>query len=266
MSRNTDLASCLEFAVTAARQAGALALGYFQSDVAVETKGDGSPVTLADRQAEQELRALIAEAYPADGVLGEEFGDRPGTSGRRWVLDPVDGTQSFIRGVPLWGVLLALEERGEAVLGVVYLPALDEMVYAARGHGCWWLPAGRPLGAAPRRARVSPVARLADGLTVMTSYDHFARTGRTALLERILRATRTRGWSDCYAHVLVATGRAEAAVEPEMNVWDSAPLLPILREAGGAFTDWKGTPTITSRDAVSTNGKVHGEVLALLGG
>src|SRR5438067_664475 len=123
------LTEALEFALQAARRAGEVVLPYYQGDVAVETKGDGSPVTLADRGAEQELRRLIRERFPDDGVLGEEFGELPGTSGRRWVLDPIDGTKAFVRGVPLFGVLIGLEEDGEAVLGVVSMPALDELVY-----------------------------------------------------------------------------------------------------------------------------------------
>jgi histidinol phosphatase-like enzyme (inositol monophosphatase family) len=259
-----DLAARLEFAVRTARRAGAIAQQYFQTELSVEMKGDGSPITIADRRAEQELREQLRAAYPDDAVLGEEFGETPGTSGWRWILDPIDGTRSFIHGVPLWGVLIGGEDRGEAVLGVAYLPALDELVYAARGHGCWWRPAGHPADAPPWRAQVSPVARLAEGLLLTTSLDYYYQTGRVDVLERLIRAGKTRGWSDCYAHMLVATGRAEAVVEPVMSIWDSAPFLPILREAGGTFTDWEGTPTIAADTAVSTNGRVYEEVLRLL--
>src|SRR5262249_15048365 len=143
------LADCLEFALQAARRAGEVILPYYQSEVGVETKGDGSPVTPADRGAEQELRRLIRERFPDDGVLGEEFGEQSGRSGRRWILDPIDGTKAFVRGVPLFGVLIGLEQDGEAVAGVVSMPALDEFVYAARGLGCWWLPSGPRPGAPP---------------------------------------------------------------------------------------------------------------------
>jgi histidinol-phosphatase len=259
-----DLAARLEFAVRAARRAGAITREYFQTELSVEMKGDGSPITIADRRAEQELRELLRAAYPNDAVLGEEFGETPGTSGWRWILDPIDGTQSFVHGVPLWGVLIGGEDRSEAVLGVAYLPALDELVYAARGQGCWWRPAGHPAGAPPRRAQVSSVARLAEGLLLTTSLDYFYQAGKAAVLDRLIGAGKTRGWGDCYAHVLVATGRAEAAVEPVMSIWDSAPFLPILREAGGTFTDWEGTPTIAADNVISTNGRVYAEVLRLL--
>jgi histidinol phosphatase-like enzyme (inositol monophosphatase family) len=257
------LSGCLEFAIRAARRAGAIAMEYFQTEFTVETKGDNSPVTIADRRAERDLRDMIRAAYPDDAVLGEEFGEQQGNSGWRWILDPIDGTQSFIRGVPLFGVLIGVERDGEAVLGVAFLPALDEMVYAARGHGCWWLPAGRKADT-PRRARVSPIARLADGLMVMTSFNYFQQSNQGAVYERIIQAGRIRGWSDCYAHVLVATGRAEAAFEPVMSIWDSAPFLPILLEAGGTFTDWQGISRIDAPAVLSTNGKVFAEALALV--
>ena len=259
-----DLTECMDFARDAARKAGDIALEYFQSEVAVEAKGDGSPVTIADRRAEKELRALIGRQYPTDAILGEEFGDQPGSSGWRWILDPIDGTQSFIHGVPLFGVLIGLEYQAEAVLGVVYLPGLDEWVYAARGHGCWWLPTNRGTDSSPRRASVSSKPALSEGLTLITGYEYFAMSGHASVLDRLLNAGRTRGWGDCYAHVLVATGRADAAVEPLMHVWDNAPLLPILLEAGGDFTDWKGNRTIAGGNAISSNGKVHAELLRLV--
>jgi histidinol phosphatase-like enzyme (inositol monophosphatase family) len=266
MASGSDLSARLEFAIAAARRAGAIALEYFQTDFAVEKKGDNSPVTVADRRAENELRELIRSSYPDDGVLGEEYGEQVGTSGWRWILDPIDGTQSFIRGVPLFGVLIGVEHDGQAVLGAAYLPALDELVYAARGHGCWWLPGGRRATDSPRRACVSPVARLADGLMLITSFNYFQQSGQTAVYDRIVRAGRIRGWSDCYAHMLVATGRAEAAIEPIMSIWDSAPFLPILLEAGGTFTDWQGNARIDAPTALSTNGKVLEEALGLVQG
>jgi histidinol phosphatase-like enzyme (inositol monophosphatase family) len=264
MTPERDWTACLDFAAGAARLAGAIAMEYFQTDVAVERKGDRSPVTIADRRAEQELRQLILSQYPDDGVLGEEFGETSGSSGWRWILDPIDGTQSFVRGVPMFGVLIGAECHREAVLGVAYLPALNEMVYAAKGHGCWWFPAGQPSDAPPRRARVSSIASLADGLLLTTSYEYFQKAGRTPVYERLMQAGRTRGWSDCYAHVLVATGRAEAAFEPIMSIWDNAPFLPIVSEAGGTFTDWQGKATIHTLQAVSTNGKVLDEALRLV--
>jgi histidinol-phosphatase len=259
------LAELLDFAVSAARRAGEIVMPYYLGDFAVETKGDGSPVTLADRGAEQELRRLIRDRFPDDGVLGEEFGETPGTSGRRWILDPIDGTKPFVRGVPMFGVLIGLEQEGEAVVGVVHMPALDEYVYAARGHGCWWLPSGRKAGAPPRRARVSTIAPLSEAVLLVNSYEYFARANRTdAYLKLHTGAKHPRGWGDCYGHILVATGRAEVCIDPIMHSWDNAPLLPILQEAGGTFTDWKGIATIHGGDGISTNGKVFDEVMSIV--
>jgi fructose-1,6-bisphosphatase/inositol monophosphatase family enzyme len=164
----------------------------------------------------------------------------------------------------MFGVLIGMEDAGQSVLGVAYPPAWNEMVYAARGHGCWWLPAGHRQGDPPRRARVSSIAKLSEGLLLTTSFEYFQRTNQTAAYDRLVRAGRTRGWSDCYAHMLVATGRAEAAFEPLMSIWDSAPFLPILQEAGGTFTDWNGVATIAATTALSTNGRVFDEALGLL--
>jgi histidinol-phosphatase len=259
------LDECLDFALQAARRAGEIVMPYYQGDVVVQTKDDGSPVTLADRGAEEQLRRMIRERFPGDGLLGEEFGETPGTSGRRWILDPIDGTKAFIRGVPLFGVLIGLEEDGEAVLGVVSMPALDEFIYAARGHGCWWLPSGRKPDAPPRRARVSSLAPLAEGLLLLNSYEYFVKGGRAEAHDRLLRSARQhRGWGDCYGHILVATGRAEACVDPMMHPWDNAPLLPILQEAGGTFTDWHGRATIHGGDGISTNGKVFDEIMRVV--
>ena len=246
---------------------GEIILPYYQGEFRIEIKGDGSPVTLADRGAEAELRRMIQERFPADGVLGEEYGETTGTSGRRWILDPIDGTKAFVRGVPLFGVLIGMEENGEAVLGVASMPALDEFVWAAKGQGCWWLPSGRKPDAPPRRAHVSNLAPLAEGLLLLNCYEYFAKGKRLAAHDRLLQASRQqRGWGDCYGHILVATGRAEACVDPLMHPWDNAPLLPILQEAGGTFTDWKGQATIHGGDGISTNGKVFDEVMRLVRG
>ncbi len=261
MPHATDYSECLEFALRAARRAGEVIMPYFQGETGVEAKADGSPVTLADRGAERELRRLIGERFPDDGVLGEEYGETPGTSGRRWILDPIDGTKAFVRGVPMFGVMIGLEENGRAVVGVVSIPAMDEMVYAARGLGCWWLPSGRKTDV-PRPARVSPVATLADGILLFGSYEYFVKGKREDAYLRLHRASKhQRGWGDCYGHLLVATGRAEACVDPIMNIWDNAALVPILTEAGGTFTDWKGATTHDGGDGISTNGKVFDEVM-----
>jgi histidinol phosphatase-like enzyme (inositol monophosphatase family) len=246
----------LEFAVDAAWQAGKIAGRYFQTAVRPEWKADATPVTVADRESEARLRQLIQQAFPDDGILGEEHGHQPGRSGNRWLLDPIDGTKAFVQGVPLYGVLVAMESPAAVELGVVYMPALDEMVWAGRGEGCWWNG---------RRAAVSAVARLEEACVCYTDGSSFAAQGRSAAWERVVQRTRLqRGWGDCYGHVLVATGRAEASFDPVMNPWDCAPLLPILEEAGGTFTDWRGRATIHGADAVSTNGLVYVSVMACL--
>ena len=256
----------LEFAVGAAREAGAITLRYFQdAALAVDTKADGSPVTRADREAERLLRERIGEAYPADGILGEEEGEHIGESGRVWILDPVDGTKSFARGVPLYGTMIGLEENGQAVLGVVYFSALREMMFAARGCGAWWL---RDIGGDEQRvpARVSEVSELGRALLCVTSVGSFVHAGEITLYAALRGVTGLdRGWSDCYGHMLVATGRADVHVDPWMNVWDCAALQPIVEEAGGSFTDLAGNATHRGGSGVSTNAALRDAVLAITG-
>jgi histidinol-phosphatase len=256
-------ASRLELALSAAREAGRLTLRYFQSDdLAVELKQDASPVTIADRQAEQCLRQRIAERFPADGILGEEFPEQAGTSGYRWILDPIDGTKSFIRGVPLYGTLVGVEYQQRPVLGVVLIPALGECVYAVIGQGAWHQQGDAP----PRPARVSSREKLGDAL-FCTSDPNFPTPASQAVCSRLQKACRlSRTWGDCYGYLLVATGRAEVMVDPVMNVWDAAAILPVVLEAGGTFTDWQGRETINNGEGIATNGKVLAEVLAITRG
>jgi histidinol phosphatase-like enzyme (inositol monophosphatase family) len=260
-----EIASRLELALAAAKAAGELTLRYFQQDIfEVVRKSDASPVTIADRSAEQLLRERISARYSADGILGEEFGEQSGggegASSFRWILDPIDGTKSFISGVPLYGTMVGVEHEGRAVVGVVFMPGLDEGVYASVGQGAWkWRGA-----AAPVRARVSKRTKLADGLFVTSQVDTFAQRGAAAAYEALQRAAYvTRTWGDCYGYLLVATGRAELMADPIMNVWDAAAVQPIIEEAGGMFTDWQGQATIHSGEAIATNGIVHEEVLAI---
>jgi histidinol-phosphatase len=251
----TSRSEFLEFAVGAAWQAGRQTLALYQTGVAVQQKIDRSLVTVADRNAEQLLRALITARFPEHTIVGEEFGQSDRQSSHRWVIDPIDGTNTFVRGVPFYGVLVALEIEGTPVVGVTYFPALDEMIAAAQGLGCSWNG---------RRARVSTVTSLAEAC--------IAYTDSRGLSERLeddwevlQRATALqRGWGDCYGHCLVATGRADIMLDPRMNAWDCAALIPILQEAGGRFTDWTGRVTIDGGDAVSTNGVLHEEMLARL--
>ncbi|HEX7450560.1 MAG TPA: histidinol-phosphatase [Pirellulales bacterium] len=259
--RPADLVERLDLARTVAREAGAITLEYFRQDnYAVELKRDRSPVTIADRRAEEHLRRRITAVFASDGILGEELGEQPGTSGYRWILDPIDGTKSFISGVPLYGTLIGVEFAGRSVVGVIRVPALDEMVSAAVGHGAWAQRGDSP----PLPARVSSTSRLADSLFCTSEVRNFAATGRPAAYERLDAACRlARTWGDCYGYLLVATGRAEVMVDPQMNVWDCAALQPILEEAGGSFTDWQGNATIHGGEAIATNGHVLEEVLAI---
>ncbi|REJ76836.1 MAG: histidinol-phosphatase [Planctomycetota bacterium] len=258
----TELKQRLEFALAAAREASTLILPYYNNpDLAVELKGDESPVTAADRGAEELLRKLIAEEYPADGILGEEFGEREGTSGYRWILDPIDGTVSFVHGVPLFGTLIGLEQAGEAKLGVCRMPALDETVYAASGCGAWWQTGG----ADPRPARVSDTDRLDRALFSYTALELFAEYHRRSAFDALMDSVASsRAWGDCYGHILVATGRADLMVDPVMNAWDAAPLLPILREAGGSFVDWTGSETIYGGNGISVNARLRDAVVEVV--
>ncbi|MDB5389441.1 MAG: inositol monophosphatase [Planctomycetaceae bacterium] len=257
-----DLQARLDFALNAYAAAKTLILGYYQAaELEVERKRDSSPVTAADKGAEQLLRAEIAQKFPGDGVLGEEFGDTPGSSGFRWILDPIDGTKSFIHGVPLFGTLIGLEYEGQCVLGVCGFPALEEVVYGATGLGAWWQRGA----AAPRRAWVSKVETLSEALFCCTSIQRWDTIGRRDAFDSLVsKAQLARGWGDCYGHALVATGRADVMVDAGLNPWDGAALVPIIREAGGHFVDWKGQPTIYGGNGVSVNAHLKDEVLAIL--
>jgi histidinol phosphatase-like enzyme (inositol monophosphatase family) len=249
------LSEFVEFAVDAAWQAGRSTLAHYQTGVAVERKRDRSLVTIADQGAETLLRRLIAARYPTHSIVGEEYGAEQREASHRWIVDPIDGTNTFVRGVPFYGVLVALEIDREPVVGVCYFPALDEMVAAARGSGCFWNG---------RRARVSGVSSLSDACVAYTDtaglHDRLGNAWPA-----LQRATALqRGWGDCYGHCLVATGRADVMLDPRMNPWDCAALIPILHEAGGRFTDWTGRVAIDGGDAVSSNGRLHEAILAHL--
>jgi histidinol phosphatase-like enzyme (inositol monophosphatase family) len=263
MSQRSEeaLAVRLDLAVSAAHAAGDVTLQFFQRDeVQVERKSDNSPVTQADRQAEQLLRRRILESFPQDAIIGEEFGEVEGSSGYTWILDPIDGTKSFISGVPLYSVLIGIVSGGESLAGVILVPALQECVYAARGKGAWWVQRGGE----PRPARVSAATSLSEGLFVTSQVDSFEKRGAAVAYHQLERAASiTRSWGDGYGYLLVATGRALAMVDPIMNLWDAASLQPILREAGGSFTDWAGRDTVYGGEGIGTNGRVLAEVLAI---
>jgi len=252
----------LDLALDAADQAGERLLTHFhRRSFSTEQKHDGSPVTTADREAEQLIRRLVQASFPDDGVLGEEFGETPAPSGYRWIVDPIDGTTSYIHGVPLWGTLIGIEHEGRMIAGVIHMPALSESIFAAAGEGAWH----RFQGSTPTPARVSSTADLSEAMVCITSLDYFTRNDREASFFKLARATRSmRGWSDCYSHLLLATGRCDAVVEPGVHPWDMAASLAIIPEAGGACTDWAGKPTAYSGNGVLSNGRIHRPLLESL--
>jgi len=255
----SDFAHLRQRAELFARAAGEVTLRYFGGRVSAESKGDGSPVTVADREAELLLRKLILTEFPHHGVLGEEFGESEGSESIRWILDPIDGTRSFMRGTPLYAVLIGIEVDGSPVVGVAHFPAMNgEMVSASRGGGCWW-------NGAP--ARVSGVSALEDAALLTTDPERIlASPGSGPGWRRLSRrAGLVRSWGDAWGHALVATGRAEVMVDPILSPWDAAPLLTILEEAGGTFTDLSGSATTHGGSGVSSNGLLHAEVLRELG-
>jgi len=238
-------------------------LPFFGShQLLVESKEDQSPVTIADRTAEAQFRHWISTHFPGDAILGEEHGEREGSSAYRWVVDPIDGTKSFIAGVPLYSTLVALEHGGEPIAGGIWIPALGEIVVAATGLGCWHQRHGAR-GWEP--ARVAPPRPLSEAILVTTAIDSFAAVGAASTFGQLQNEVRfTRTWGDGYGYLLVATGRADLMVDPIVNPWDVAPLLPVIREAGGIFTDWEGKATTRSTHAVASSGPLHAEVLRLL--
>jgi myo-inositol-1(or 4)-monophosphatase len=249
--------SYLDFATETAFLAGQLTLGYFQTGVRPEFKDDDTPVTVADQKAEALIRDRITEHFPGHAIVGEEYGaaDFEGAS-HRWFIDPIDGTKAFVRGVPMYAVLIGLEIDGAIVAGVAHFPAMGETIAAASGLGCWWN--GRP-------ARVSKIARLEDSLLTHSDITSFEKFGRGNEWTRLKAATGFRaGWSDAYGYLLVATGRADIMLDPIMNTWDCAPFPVIFQEAGGYFGDWQGSSTVYAGEALGCNRALLPELLALI--
>jgi histidinol-phosphatase len=245
----------LEVAIAAARAAGEVALRHFRTDLRVEFKDDRSPVTRADRECEQRIIEVIRAAFPSHGFVGEELGEHPG-AGPRWIIDPIDGTKNFIRGIPYFATLIGLEEDGVITTGVVYAPAVDDLLYAQRGCGAF-----DRHGA----LRVSTITSLRDGMLVFGGVGIFRQAGCWPGFERLVDASgRQRGFGDYFGHTFVARGQAEAMIELDLKPWDMAPIKILIEEAGGRFTDFAGEPTIYGGSAVASNGLVHDEVLRLL--
>jgi histidinol-phosphatase len=253
---NPDWRSRYEAAMDAAQQAGRFALQHFDVDVTVEWKPDRSPVTLADRGAEDILRNSLLGRFPGDGFLGEESGLTPGRSGFRWIIDPIDGTRSFVRGVPIWATLVGLEYKGELIAGVTYLPAMNQVYRALRGDGAY---------RDDRRIRVSRVARLDEAHIFYSSLSWFAKASRQQqFLNLIGQTQRQRGFGDFYGFVLVAQGSGDIMVEHGVHAWDLGALVPLIEEAGGRLTAWDGQLDIEKPDVLATNGLLHEPALRIL--
>lgn len=248
----------LEAVEQVVRVTGDIAMRSFGRGLTVERKADGSDVTDADRAAERAAREWIGARFPGDAIIGEEFGETNSGATRRWYLDPIDGTTSFVSRVPLWGTLVGVAEGDVVLAGAIHCPAVSEIVCAAVGEGCWWNGA---------RARVSRVDSLSEA-TVLTTSGRFPEglQERQAGWERLESAARTsRGWGDCYGYLLVATGRAEVMADPVLAAWDAAALAPVVQEAGGVFSDWSGRPTAFGGSAVATNAALSQAARSLLG-
>ncbi len=263
----------LDLALFIVKSAGAIILRHYQdAALQVELKRDRTVVTQADRAAEQFLRQAIQESFPDDTICGEEFGITNGKSGWTWYLDPIDGTQAYARGVPLFGTLIGIEFEKESRVGVIFMPALGEMVFAQKGHGCHWQKDIRwdgvsfsQVGNLP--AKVAKTTSLSDAMFCTTWLQSYKSTNTLDVFHRLADKTGVfRGWGDCYGYLLVATGRAEIMVDPELQVWDSAPMQVILEEAGGRYTTFDGKPDIHGGNGIATNGLLHDQVLAIVRG
>jgi histidinol-phosphatase len=252
----------LQLALALADVADAITLDrYLAEDLAVETKPDLTPVTEADHAVERALRERLARVRPGDSVLGEEFGDHnPSGSARRWIVDPIDGTKNYVRGIPVWATLLALQEGDEVTVGVVSAPALRRRWWAARGSGAF---VADGLSDEPRRMHVSAVHELGDAQLCFPGLGDWESLD--ALLALARSCWRSSGFGDFWAYMLVAEGAAEIACEPIVSLWDLASCQVIVEEAGGRFTDLGGARTADGGDAIATNGRLHDAALALIG-
>lgn len=249
----TDLAELADEAVAVARSAGDLTLRWFRSaDLAVERKADGTAVTAADRAAERHVREHLAVHHPQDAIVGEEEGRQAGSSGRQWFIDPIDGTAGFVRGVPLYSTLVAVCDEDGVAVGVIHLPALQTSLWACRGGGCWVDGA---------RAQVSTVSTLGDGMVTTSGYDAFTPAQLLAV-----RGTGAalRTWGDGYGYYLVATGHAEAMIDPVASPWDLAPMGVIMAESGGRFSAVDGRAGHDLGSGLGSNGLVHDETLSVM--
>jgi histidinol-phosphatase len=245
-----------EQALEITRKAGQVALGYFDKPIEVLTKGDESPVTIADRATETFLREHLSRAFPGDGFLGEEYGETPNSTGYRWIMDPIDGTRSFVRGIPLWGTMVGLEYRGELVAGIIDCACQNSTWHALQGQGAY---------RNETRIRVSDCAEMAKANIFYSGLNWFVKAGRERqFLEIVRRTERQRGYGDWYGFMLVAQGSGDAMIEYGVHSWDVAAVVPIIQEAGGTFSCWDGSLSIDRPDVIVSNKGLHQEFLDIL--
>ena len=251
-----------ELAKRVAKLGGQSTLEFFQKDnYDVIKKKDGSPLTLADQTCEKLIRAEIESAFPTDSIVGEEYGSKASDSSVRWIVDPIDGTKSFISGVPLYGTMVGIEFDGVATVGVCYFPGLDEGIFACSGAGAWYVKGDTQ----PVVARVSEKTSLSECVMVTSSSSTFGRRDAAKVWTELDAKTYfSRTWGDAYGYMLVATGKVDIMIDPELCIWDAAAVKPIIEEAGGRYSDWSGEPKIDTGDAIGSNGHVHDEVLSIV--
>ena len=249
-------ATYMEAVAEVARAAGNCALEFYSTELVVDAKADGSPVTIADRSAEQLAREWIGSRFPSDGIVGEEFGTSKPAAVRRWIIDPIDGTKSFVRGVPLWGTLVAVAEGDTVIAGAAYFPALRDTIVAATGEGCWHND---------RRCSVSRVSEIASATVLITDSRFHADDARKERWDELTRAAAlSRAWGDCYGYFLVATGRAEVMVDQVVSQWDVGAFVPIISEAGGILSGWSSASPFGG-SAIATNATLAHQARQILG-
>lgn len=252
-----NLQPYLDFATSLVYNAGKITLRYFNTGIRPELKANSDPVTIADREAEAYIRGEIERVHPSHAIVGEEYGENGNGHSFRWIIDPIDGTISFVRGVPLYGVLVGLEIDGIVQVGAAYFPPLDEMLCAADGLGCMWNG---------RRARVSQVDKLSEACVVSSDFQHLAAKMPDVLDRFNNQKALLRTWADAYGYLLVATGRAEVALDPRLDVYDCGPYPVIFREAGGFFGSWSGEEGHTHGEGIACNAALKPKVLELMRG
>jgi len=250
---SNDLKSRYDAGIELAQKAAKIAMGYYETALDIEWKNDESPVTVADREAEKFLRSSLNKYFKRDGFLGEEYDDEPGDSGYRWIIDPIDGTRNFVRGIPIWATLLGLEYKGEMLAGITVAPALNQTYRALRGDGAFRNDI---------KINVSTINSLGASQLFYSSISWFVKAGMEKEFLALASATeKQRGFGDFYGFVLVAQGAGEIMIEHGVHAWDVASIIPLIEEAGGKFSDWKGNKSIYAPDVLVTNGLLHQQIL-----